>query len=88
MIYIASYQASGLHHLNRIVLIGVASLRTSHLFFGRQGLLVYSHVIAVAHTSLTTITYMRTFFMYTSDRIAFAFLHQALIDLASRGEAR
>ena len=39
----------------------VASLRTSHLFLGRQGLLVYSDTAVVTHTRLTTITCMRTF---------------------------
>ena len=39
----------------------IASLRTSHLFFGRQGLLVYIDTAIVTHARLTTITCMRTF---------------------------
>ena len=39
----------------------VASLRTSRLFLGRQGLLVYNDIAVVTHTRLTTITCMRTF---------------------------
>ena len=39
----------------------IASLRTSHLFLGRQGLFVYSDTAIVTHTRLTTITCMRTF---------------------------
>ena len=39
----------------------IASLLISHLFLGRQGLLVHGDTAIVTHTRLTTITCMRTF---------------------------
>ena len=39
----------------------IANLQTSHLFLGRQGLLVYIDTAIVTHARLMTITCMGTF---------------------------
>ena len=44
-----------------VIRMGSGEKRDSHLFLGRQGLLVYINTAIVTHTGLTTITCMRTF---------------------------